>query len=87
MRDGMAGPVMKHACVGPRCDDAVVGDRLCAALAEGVEQFGFEFILVATGVCRLHRAHVATRRDRGCAAHGIELGRILDEPHFGNHVR
>ena len=74
--------VVQHAGVGAAGDDAGVGGGLAASGAEGVQQLGLDLVFEAPRAGGAHGAAVGVGRDAGGAAHGGELGSVLDETHL-----
>ena len=80
--------VMQHTGVCTGCHDGAIGRVLRTMTAELVQQLGVEVVLThfltgAKHACgQLHGANMGTRADGAGAAHGVDLGRVLDQPHF-----
>ena len=74
--------VMEDAGVRAGGDNRRVGRVLRSPAPECIQKLGLDLVFVPAGTRRPHRTAMAVSGDAGGAAHGCELGRILDQAHF-----
>ena len=92
---GSTGGVVQHAGIGAGRHDGAVGGALRAVAAKLVQQLGLNLVLGhpaggggrKTRGAKLHGARMGAGRNGRGAAHGGDLLRAFDEPHFIEQLR